>query len=283
MDCRVQSDAPLHFPEVYMNQIYDNFLQVSHIGKSFNTKKCSLEILRDIHFSVKEKEFVCIMGPSGCGKSTLAGIIEGIEHSDTGSIFLGGGKKPERATKQIQKKIGIVFQQSNLLEWKTTYKNVELPLSVFHMGNGIDRKRAVSGALELVGLLEFKDCWPHELSGGMQQRAAIARALVTNPDFLVLDQPFGALDAITRKMLNVELLRIWYQTQKTCIMITNNVNEALYLSSRIIFMSQSPSSIVKEVKVPFTYEEKAAGIDLNPEYLRLRSELNRFVRSSNKL
>ncbi|MCK9171694.1 MAG: ABC transporter ATP-binding protein [Treponema sp.] len=266
-----------------MNQTDDNFLQVSDIGKSFNKKKYSLEVLHDISFSVKEKEFVCIMGPSGCGKSTLAEIIEGIGCADTGSIFLAGEKKPERATKQIQKKIGIVYQQSNLLEWKTTYKNVELPLSVFHMGNRAGRDRKVSEVLKLVGLLEFKDCWPHELSGGMQQRAAIARALVSDPDFLILDQPFGALDAITRKMLNVELLRIWHETQKTCIMITNNVNEALYLSSRIIFMSESPSSIVKEVKVPFTYEEKAAGIDLNPEYLRLRSELNRFVRSSNKL
>jgi NitT/TauT family transport system ATP-binding protein len=266
-----------------MNHVCDNFLQVSHIAKSFTKKKCSLEVLHDINFSVREKEFVCIMGPSGCGKSTLAGIIEGIDHPDKGSIFLGGEKIPEKTTKKVQKRCGIVFQQSNLLEWKTTYKNVELPLSVFHMGNGIDRNRAVSGALELVGLLEFKDCWPHELSGGMQQRAAIARALVSNPDFLILDQPFGALDAITRKMLNVELLRIWHETQKTCIMITNNVNEALYVSSRILFMSGSPSSIVNEVEVPFTYEEKTAGIELNPAYLQLRSELNHFVRSINKL
>lgn len=266
-----------------MSQICDNFLQVSHIRKNFSKRKNSLEVLRDIHFSVKEKEFVCIMGPSGCGKSTLAGIIEGIEHPDGGSIFLAGEKMPEKTTKKIQKRFGIVFQQSNLLEWKTTCKNVGMPLSVFHIGNRIDRERAVSRVLELVGLLEFKDCWPHELSGGMQQRAAIARALVSDPDFLILDQPFGALDAITRKMLNVELLRIWHETQKTCIMITNNVNEALYLSSRILFMSESPSSIVKEVNVPFTYEEKRAGIELNPEYLKLRSELNRFVRSINKI
>jgi len=265
-----------------MDQVRDNFLQIAHIEKSFTKKKCSLEVLRDIHFSVREKEFVCIMGPSGCGKSTLAGIIEGIEHPDKGSIFLEDGKIPEKTTKKVQKRFGIVFQQSNLLEWKTTYKNVELPLSVFRIGNGNVRSRKVSEALELVGLLEYRDCWPHELSGGMQQRAAIARALVSDPDFLILDQPFGALDAITRKMLNVELLRIWHETQKTCIMITNNVNEALYLSNRILFMSDSPSSIVKEVKVPFTYEDKAAGIELNPDYLELRAELNRFVRSINK-
>ena len=133
--------------------------------------------------------------------------------------------------------------------------------------------------LDLVGLSDFKDCLPHELSGGMRQRAAIARALVTNPDMLMLDQPFGALDAITRRMLNVELLKIWKETQKTCVMITNNVNEALYLGQRIFVLSNSPARIVREIHVPFSYEERNDELALNTKYLKLRSELDQLVRS----
>lgn len=256
-----------------------DYFRITGIKKSFNTREGELDVLGGIDLTVQEKEFVCIMGTSGCGKSTLMRIMEGIESPDEGQVTLEGEPLPAKPDKKFQKRFGIVYQSDNLLDWRTVYKNVELPLSVFDMKKKINSKKKIIEVLELVGLADFKNCLPKELSGGMKQRAAIARALVTNPDLLMLDQPFGALDAITRKMLNVELLKIWKETQKTCIMITNNVNEALYLGQRILILSNSPAKIIKEIKVPFSYDERNGDFALNEEYLKLRSELNHIVRS----
>lgn len=255
-----------------------DYFRISGVKKSFHTREGLLNVLGGIDIEVSEKEFICIMGTSGCGKSTLMRIMEGIDQADEGSVVLGDQTLPKKPTKSFQKNFGIVFQSDNLLDWKSVYKNVEMPLSVYNIKGSINSKKRIMEVLELVGLTDFKDCLPHELSGGMRQRAAIARALVTNPNVLMLDQPFGALDAITRRMLNVELLKIWKETQKTCVMITNNVNEALYLGQRIFIMSDSPAKIIKEIKVPFTYEERNGELSLNEEYLRLRAELNRIVR-----
>ncbi|MFV0527312.1 MAG: ABC transporter ATP-binding protein [Lachnospiraceae bacterium] len=260
-----------------------DFFKVSGIKKSFVTKDGEIPVLGGIDFEVREKEFICIMGASGCGKSTLIRTMEGIETPDEGEVILEGQKMPQVSSKEIQKKFGIVFQNDNLLEWKTVYENVRLPLQVFGMKKQKDLniEKQITKMLDLVGLQEFKDCLPKELSGGMRQRAAIARALVTDPDLFMLDQPFGALDAITRKMLNVELLKIWNETKKTCVMITNNVNEALYLGQRVLVMSHSPARIIHNMEIPFTYEERKNQLELNPEYLELRAKLNDIVRTLN--
>ena len=254
-------------------------IQISHVAKTFTSGNVRKEILGDIDFCIRNREFVCIMGSSGCGKSTLIRIMEGIEYPDSGSVIINGRQLPPSPEKAIQRDIGIVFQNDNLLDWKNTYKNVELPLEVFDMKNEINVRDRVMYVLGLVGLEKFTDCLLHELSGGMRQRCAIARALVSDPPYLMFDQPFGALDAITRKILNVELLKLWAKTKKTCVMITNSVNEALYLGNRILFMSPSPSKIVEEIDVPFSYEERIQGLDVNPEYLDLRSKLNHIVRN----
>lgn len=259
-----------------------DFYKLSGISKSYETKDGLLEVLGGIDLEVREKEFICIMGNSGCGKSTLIKIMEGIESYNKGELVLEGQPfKKGKSSKEIQKKFGIVFQSDNLLEWQNTYKNVELPLKVFGMKKNIDTDKRVMDMLKLVGLQEYKECLPKELSGGMRQRASIARALVTDPDFLMLDQPFGALDAITRKTLNEELLKIWHTTQKTCVMITNNVNEALYLGNRVLVMSNSPAKIIEEIEVPLSYEERTHDIGLNAVYLELRAHLNQIVRSIN--
>jgi NitT/TauT family transport system ATP-binding protein len=258
-----------------------DFYKLSGIGKSYTAKDGPLKVLGSIDLEIREKEFICIMGNSGCGKSTLIKIMEGIERFDKGEFILEGQPfKNGTSSKDIQKKFGIVFQNDNLLEWQNTYKNVELPLKVFGIKN-VDTDKRVMDMLTLVGLQEYKDCLPKELSGGMRQRASIARALVTDPDFLMLDQSFGALDAITRKTLNEELLKIWHTTRKTCVMITNNVNEALYLGNRVLVMSNSPAEIIKEIEVPLSYEERTHDIGLNTVYLELRAQLNQIVRSIN--
>ena len=256
-----------------------DYFRISGVTKSFQTREGLLEVLGGIDFTASEKEFICIMGTSGCGKSTLMRIMEGIEQPDEGSVILEGQPLPKKPSKRFQKKFGIVFQSDNLLDWKSVYKNVEAPLSIYKMKGSMNAKKRIMEVLDLVGLSDFKDCLPHELSGGMRQRAAIARALVTNPDMLMLDQPFGPLDANTRRMLHVELLKIWKETQKTCVMITNNVNEALYLGQRIFVLSNSPARIVREIHVPFSYEERNDELALNTEYLKLRSELDQLVRS----
>lgn len=219
------------------------------------------------------------MGNSGCGKSTLIKIMEGILPGDEGSILFDGATPGSQVSKEMQRKFGIVFQSDNLLEWLSVYKNVELPLRVFGKKNKNENRKKVMDALTLVGLQDYSDCLPRELSGGMRQRTSIARALVSDPAMLMLDQPFGALDAITRKALNAELLRIWHTTQKTCVMITNNENEALLLGGRVLVMSNPPAKIIHEINVPLTYEERISGIALNPAYLKLRAELASIVRS----
>lgn len=256
-----------------------DYFEALGLKKSFGTPEGRLDVLGGIDLAVREREFVCIMGTSGCGKSTLIRILEGIETPDEGQVVLEGAPLPSRPVKAVQKKFGIVFQSDNLLDWKNVYQNVALPLSAFKLKKQINAQKRIMEMLELVGLQDFKDCLPNELSGGMRQRAAIARALVTDPDMLMLDQPFGALDAITRKMLNVQLLKIWRQTQKTCIMITNNVNEALYLGQRVLVLSKSPAKIVREFKVPFSYEERNADLGVHPEYLAMRDALNHVIRS----
>jgi NitT/TauT family transport system ATP-binding protein len=256
-----------------------DFYTLTGIKKSFEGKGELIHVLDGIDLSVREKEFVCIMGNSGCGKSTLIKIMEGILPRDEGEIIFDGISPGKEVSKELQKRMGIVFQSDNLLEWLSVYKNVELPLRVFGQKNKAENKAKVMEVLELVGLQNYWDCIPRELSGGMRQRTSIARALVSDPDILMLDQPFGALDAITRKILNNELLRIWDATHKTIVMITNNENEALYLGGRVLVMSNSPSRIVHEIDVPLTYEERINNINLNPTYLKLRTELAQIVRS----
>ena len=163
------------------------------------------------------------------------------------------------------------------MEWRSVYDNVRLPLEVFGLKRNPDYADNVMKALELVGLQDYKSCYPKELSGGMRQRAGIARALVHNPSMLLLDQPFGALDAITRKTLNQELLNIWERTQSTMVMVTNNVNEALTLATRVIVLSPAPATIIGEFSVPFTLEERRESLIEHPQFITLRAQINNLI------
>lgn len=256
-----------------------NYFKVCDIQKSYQQKDGSLKVLNGISFSVQPQEFICIMGNSGCGKSTLIKIIEGIENPDDGIIIMEDKELTGKTTKSIQKRFGIVYQSASLFDWLSAYKNVEFPLKAFKDKDKSHYRERIYNALKLVGLEDFANCYPHELSGGMRQRCAIARALVTDPEILMLDQPFGALDAITRRMLNYELLKIQHETKKTCIMITNSVNEAILLGQRILVMSNHEAKIVNDIQVPFTYEQRMGDLSENKEYLSLRHELTNIVRN----
>jgi len=256
-------------------------LQAKNICKTFGgevKKDSAVKVLDDISLNIKEKEFVLILGSSGCGKSTLLKILAGIESASSGSIVIDGKDQGGRISREELRNFGYVFQNNNLLQWRTAEGNLKFVLEVMKL-KGEKWENRVDEMLRIVGLQDYKKVYPHELSGGMRQRVGIARALVHDPKVLIFDQPLGALDAITRKMLSYELLNIWKKTQKTIVMVTNNVDEALLLANRIIVLSPMPGSIVREIEVDIPYEDRTLAIKENPRYQELRKEINELIRS----
>ena len=214
------------------------------VTKTFKTASGgTVHALQDIHLEIAEQEFVSVIGASGCGKTTLLRIVAGLERSFGGELTLLGrkGSGPSRD-------IGIVFQDANLLPWRTVLNNVLLPANVLKLDTREATERA-HWLIELVGLNGFEDKYPFELSGGMRQRVAIARALLHNPSVLLMDEPFGALDALTREHMNIELLKIWNSAKKTVFMITHSISEAVFMSDRVIVMSPRPGRIIEDVMV----------------------------------
>jgi NitT/TauT family transport system ATP-binding protein len=200
-------------------------------------------VLEDISLGIKPGEFLCIVGPSGCGKTSLLRILGGLIAPTFGSVCLAG----EPLTSP-RRDIGFVFQRANLMPWRTVLHNVTLPLEVAGIDHSEARKRATE-LLELVGLSGQERTYPRQLSGGMQQRVIIARALIHNPLVLLMDEPFGALDALTRERLNLELLQIWRARQKTIVLVTHNIQEAVLLGDRVFVMNSNPGRVVDEVEV----------------------------------
>lgn len=209
-------------------------------GKAEST--CALD---GVDIQIFDKEFVCLLGPSGCGKSTWLRIAAGLENPTSGDVCYKG--KPVTSPGRER---GMVFQEYSLLPWRTVADNVALGPE-FAGKNANERREIAMDFLTRVGLEKFADSKPHELSGGMRQRAAIARALANDPDVLLMDEPFGALDAHTRVLLQKELLRIWEQNRKTVVFVTHSVDEAIYLADRIIVMTSHPGRVLKNIKVDF--------------------------------
>lgn len=221
---------------------------VSVVGacKTFRLPDRELLALQDISLEVGEGEFLSLIGPSGCGKSTLLRLVAGLAEPSAGSISIDG-ESPARA--RARRDLGFVFQEPTLLPWRTALENVTLLLDVARRGTAAERRQQGLELLELVGLRDFASARPAKLSGGMQRRVGIARALALDPSILLLDEPFGALDEITRQRMNMELLRIWSQRRTTALMVTHNVGEAVFLSDRVLVMGTSPGRIVAEVRI----------------------------------
>lgn len=218
-------------------------LKVERLTHIYDTTRGSIRALEDVSFEIREGEFVTFLGPSGCGKTTTLRIMAGLITPTSGGILLRG-----KLLKRASKDIGVVFQQPNLLPWRNLIKNTLLPLEILGLNSSKYRQRAYD-LIKLVGLSGFENKYPAELSGGMQQRAAITRALVHNPSILIMDEPFGALDAITREYMNMEILKIWEKTQKTVIFVTHNLAEAVFLSDRVYVMAPNPGRVVKIVDI----------------------------------
>jgi NitT/TauT family transport system ATP-binding protein len=222
-------------------------LEVEKLTMSYRQNGGRLPVLEELSFQVKEGEFLCLVGPSGCGKTTLLRLVAGLERPTVGRVCLAG-----KDIDGPRRTVGIVFQEPTLMAWRTVEANVTLPLEV----NGFrkyNRKEEIHqqarALLDLVGLSGFEDVYPAQLSGGMAQRVALARALVHDPQILLLDEPFGALDALTRERMGQELLRIWQARRKTVVMVTHSVPEAVLLADRVLVLGPRPTSIVAEVAV----------------------------------
>jgi NitT/TauT family transport system ATP-binding protein len=214
------------------------------INKSFGAGPKAMLALSDVSLNVSEGQFVTIVGPSGCGKSTLLQIVGGLNSATSGEVLLDG----DRITGPRPDKIGMVFQEPLLLPWKTAIENVEFPLSLRGDPREQRRKRAEE-LLALVGLSDFAESYPHELSGGMKQRVAIARGLVCNPRMLLMDEPFAALDEQTRTRMWGELLRIWERSQSTILFITHSLVEAIYLADVVLVMASRPGRFIERIEV----------------------------------
>jgi NitT/TauT family transport system ATP-binding protein len=231
---------PIEFPAV------GAALDVEHIGHAFDIDGSVLPVLDDVNFSVKPGEFIALLGPSGCGKSTLLRLVAGLEPPRSGSLREDGdaitGPFPSRV---------VVFQDPTLFPWRTVWNNVALGLEA--QGILKSQRQRVDAAIELVGLSQFRNAYPHQLSGGMAQRVALARALVNDPKILILDEPLGKLDSLTRITMQAELVALWQRKGFTTLLVTHDVEEALFLANRVIVFSDRPARIKADIAVGRPY------------------------------
>jgi NitT/TauT family transport system ATP-binding protein len=250
-------------------------VQVKNVNRRFKTPdRRIVSALEDVNLSIYPNEFISIIGPSGCGKSTLLRIVADLLPPTDGEVTVNG-KSPKLA--RTNREYGMVFQQAVLYDWRSVLKNIELPLEI--MGwKPAERTERAKEMLSLVELSDFSSHYPWQLSGGMQQRVAIARALAFKPSLLLMDEPFGALDEMTRERMNNELLKIWTKTQTTVIFITHSLQEAVYLSSRVIVMSARPGRIVKDIPIPLPYPRTPETRD-SEEFFHLVTEVRSGLRN----
>ncbi len=218
-------------------------LSVQQVGLTYETRRGQIQALRDIDLNIAEGEFVALLGPSGCGKSTLLKLAAGLLPVSSGRIELAG-----KSVQGPSRQSGVVFQKPNMLPWKSVLDNVLLPAKTLGLPMAEARPRALQ-LLELVGLQAFANDYPFELSGGMQQRVGIARMLLHDPQMLLMDEPFAALDAMSREALTLELQRIWSVHRKSVLFITHSIQEAVFLADRVLVMSPSPGTIIDELAI----------------------------------
>jgi NitT/TauT family transport system ATP-binding protein len=231
-------------------------LNLQDVYKTFVGRKNRVSALEDISLEVHKGEFVCLIGPSGCGKSTLLNIIAGLTHPDRGSVFMDGHPISEPGPDRV-----VMFQDHALFPWLTVLGNVEFGMKM----KGLPKEKRMALAqefLRMVHLSAFQNAYTHELSGGMKQRVALARALSSNPDILLMDEPFCSLDAQSREILQAELQEIWSLTRKTIVFVTHNVREAVYLGNRVVVMSARPGRIKKDITIDLPRPRKLGSLEM---------------------
>lgn len=247
-------------------------LHVESLSKTFDSSNNGpLLAVANISFTVAPGEFLCIVGPSGCGKTTLLQLLAGLLPPTKGHVWIANS-----LLTQPHPEISIVFQKPNLMPWRTVLDNVLLPLQIEAVPAAEAQERAYE-ALALVGLTEFASAYPKHLSGGMEQRVAVARALIQQPKILLLDEPFSALDALTRERLNSELLRLWQSRNLTAVMVTHNIREAVFLAGRVLVLGPRPTTISAEFSIDLP-RPRPKGIEYTEEFGRLAYEIRQAIK-----
>ena len=245
-------------------------VKIDHVEKIYDGRQGKMVALNGVDLDIYENEFICVVGPSGCGKSTLLNIIAGLLEPTSGAVYLDGKKVEGTGTER-----GVVFQQYALFPWLTVKKNVEFGLKLQKKSKEECEEIAMK-YIKMVGLEKFTNSYPKELSGGMKQRVAIARAYAVNPSLLLMDEPFGALDAQTRTQLQTELLKTWEEEMKTCFFITHDVEEAILLASRVVVMSARPGRIkeVIDIDIPYPRDQESKML---PRFTELKNYIWNMV------
>lgn len=251
-------------------QVGGSTLVVREVNLVFPDGDQGLHVLADISFSVRTEEFVCILGPSGSGKSTLLRVLAGLLPPTQGEVFYNG-----QGLQGSQQEIGFVFQKANLMPWRTVIENITLPLDLQHVPRSLAQQQAQE-LVNLVGLDGFEESLPRDLSGGMEQRVAIARALIHDPRILLLDEPFGSLDALTRERMGSELLRIWQARRKTVLMVTHAIPESVFLADRVLVLSPRPGVIRLDLKVDLP-RPREEGMRYTPEFGEIAKRLKAAI------
>ncbi len=245
-------------------------IAVRDVLKVYGTRAGPVKALEDVAFTVRAEEFVTVVGPSGCGKTTVLKVLAGLVPPTSGAVEIFGA--PVRGPVAG---VGMVFQAPVLLKWRTVLDNVLLPIEILHLDRRAYLERA-RHLLDLAGIADFAPRYPRELSGGMQQRVAICRALVHDPRLLLMDEPFGALDALTRDQMNLELLRIWSESRKTSVLITHSIPEAVFLADRVIVMTPRPGRVAEVVPVDLP-RPRANATRLDPRFTALVEHIGRLL------
>jgi nitrate/nitrite transport system ATP-binding protein len=252
------------------------FLEIQHLHKAYKNGDRETVILKDINLTIGDREYISIIGHSGCGKSTLLKIVAGLERSTSGSVLLEGREIRKPGAERM-----MVFQNYSLLPWLTVRQNIRLAVDEVSKGLSVaEKKQVVNEHLAMVNLTAAAEKYPDEISGGMKQRVGIARALAIRPKMLLMDEPFGALDALTRGKLQRQVLEIWEKHRQAVMMITHDVDEAIYMSDRIVLMTNGPEATIGEIlEVPFEHPRDRAKIRNSPEYYQLRNHALNFLDS----
>jgi len=242
-------------------------IEFQRLGKRFHRKNQTVTVMEGLDLTIREGEFVCVVGPSGCGKSTLLNMSAGLMRPSAGTVLYDGQPVPEPNTK-----VGYITQKDNLMPWRTVQANVALPLEVRGVGKE-ERKARVAEMLDLVGLTGFEKSFPSELSGGMRKRVTLARVLAYEPEVIFADEPFGALDAQLRGIMQQELLRIWSASKRTVVFITHDISEAVALGDRVVVLSARPSKVKLDVPIDLPRPRDLSKLRFEPRY----NELNEYL------
>lgn len=250
------------------------FVKIDNVSKTYKQRGNALHALQDVNLEMEKGEFISLIGPSGCGKTTLLNILGGFEPVFSGHVYIGDKEVAKSHSPGV-----TIFQNYGLLPWRTVHKNVELGLEAKKIFSKQEIRSTADEYLELVGLTSFAKHYPHQLSGGMRQRVAIASALAVNPEIIFMDEPLGALDAFARMQMQDEILRIWQKHKTTVVFITHDIDEAIYLSDRIVVMSPRPGKIQEIINVPI---DRPRQRNL-PEFLNLRAKILEILHFAKKL